>query len=87
MKFRANPVIVDAFKIIGVIPITGASVPPGEYRIQLEDCPGNFICTHQMSARYIPTYGDYWVTQEDGYIYINPRDVFLRKYIRIDNVA
>lgn len=33
-----------------------------------------------MMARYTPVVGDYWVVQEDGYIYLNPRDVFERKY-------
>ncbi len=33
-----------------------------------------------MTARYTPVEGDYVVTQEDGYTYINPRDVFERKY-------
>ena len=33
-----------------------------------------------MIARYVPKTGDYLVTQEDGYIYVNPREVFERKY-------
>jgi hypothetical protein len=33
-----------------------------------------------MTARYMPVVGDYWVIQSDGYIYLNPKDVFERKY-------
>ncbi|MFB9123301.1 hypothetical protein E2553_00210 [Paraburkholderia dipogonis] len=37
-------------------------------------------------ARYEPIEGDYVVTQEDGYVYFNPKDVFERKYSTIENV-
>ncbi|MBK5570106.1 MAG: hypothetical protein I8N66_27295 [Ensifer sp. SSB1] len=33
-----------------------------------------------MTSRYVPVAGDFVVTQEDGYVYLNPRDVFTRKY-------
>lgn len=33
-----------------------------------------------MLARMTPQIGDYWVIQDDGYIYLNPKDVFERKY-------
>ena len=33
-----------------------------------------------MTARYTPVPGDYLVSQEDGYVYFNPKDVFERKY-------
>lgn len=36
--------------------------------------------TEEMMSRYSPVEGDYIVTQEDGYVYINPREVFERKY-------
>lgn len=36
--------------------------------------------TAAMLARYTPVLGDYIVTQEDGYVYVNPKDVFERKY-------
>jgi hypothetical protein len=35
-------------------------------------------------ARYAPVPGDYLVTQEDGYTYVNPKDVFERKYSPIE---
>lgn len=40
-----------------------------------------------MTARYIPVPGDYIVTQEDGYEYLNPKDVFERKYRVIASAA
>lgn len=33
-----------------------------------------------MISRYIPQEGDYVVTQADGYVYLNPKQVFERKY-------
>jgi hypothetical protein len=33
-----------------------------------------------MISRLIPQEGDYWVVQEDGYTYLNPKSVFERKY-------
>lgn len=87
MKYRANPVIVDAFKIITVLPV----LEDGTLPLILED--GRTVEANLgMTSRYIPIYGDYWVMQEDGYVYLNkincldhgyviPRDVFLRKYL------
>lgn len=75
MKYQANPVIVDVFKIV---------------EIHGQDQNGNTYCTLEdgqsvvadtgMAARYIPKIGDYWVIQADGYVYLNPKDVFERKY-------
>jgi hypothetical protein len=33
-----------------------------------------------MMARFKPQPGEYWVRQADGYIYLNPKEVFERKY-------
>lgn len=74
MKYIANPVEVDAFKITGTGPLTGDGL-----QLQLEN--GESVwATAQMVVRFQPGIGDYWVVQSDGYIYVNPRDVFLRKY-------
>jgi hypothetical protein len=43
--------------------------------------------THEMLARYTPVPGDYWVVQADGYVYLNPKDVFERKYEPMDEAA
>jgi hypothetical protein len=38
------------------------------------------VADRGMISRYIPSEGDYWVKQSDGYIYLNPKEVFERKY-------
>jgi hypothetical protein len=75
MKYIANPVEVEALIIIKV----GAVESDGSMMINTEGgIP--YRCTKEMIARYIPTEGDYLVRQSDDYIYINPKDVFERKY-------
>lgn len=69
----ANPVQVFATRIVEVNSWTdGCS-------LTVEDGPPVFA-TPSMLARYKPVPGDYVVVQEDGYIYLNPKDVFERKY-------
>jgi hypothetical protein len=75
MKYRANPVIVDAFKITHI----GEMEPDGSITLMLED--SSFVrASPGMLARMVVVLGDYWVIQSDGYIYLNPKDVFERKY-------
>ena len=75
MKYRANPVIVDAFKIVSV------SDMDQFHRVHCATDDGlNRIADGAMTARYHPKPNDYWVIQEDGYEYLNPADVFERKY-------
>jgi len=38
-----------------------------------------------MIARFEPQLGDYWVIQEDGYVYLNPKEVFERKYSPVES--
>jgi len=79
----ANPVRVKAARIVGVTDITkreekcGQSSP--DLLLQLED-GRSFQADSAMTARYVPEPGDYLVEQEDGYVYLNPREVFERKY-------
>ncbi len=75
MKYQANPVIVDAFKIVSVSSLQD----DGSMSIATDDGQ-NRQADAGMLARYHPVPGDYWVIQEDGYEYINPKDVFERKY-------
>lgn len=83
MKYQARPVIVDAFKIVSITSMVGGNgtlvvvTDDGAYR--KADAP--------MLARYNPVPGDYWVIQSDGYEYLNPAEVFERKYIDLDLVA
>lgn len=72
MKYIANPVIVDAYKIIG---------KEGP-RLLLED-EIDCLPTPEMLSRITPEIGDYLVIQEDGYTYLNPRQVFERKYSEV----
>jgi hypothetical protein len=79
MRYIANPVEVEAFRIVAI----GTSRAHGdevlETRIELED--GRWVtATGEMTARMFPRVGDYWVIQSDGYIYLNPKAVFERKY-------
>lgn len=69
MKYKANPVIVEAYKIIG---------KNGKH-LQLDN-EKTFLPSEDMIARFTPQVGDYLVIQEDGYIYLNPKLVFERKY-------
>lgn len=78
MKYQANPVIVDAFKITKVCePIIDQGIP-----LHLEN-GGEVIATPAMTSRMIPAVGDYWVRQADDYIYLNPKHVFEKKYSEI----
>lgn len=78
MKYIANPVEVEAFKIteINGLDFIGQMV-------KVDDGSDRLITPEQM-ARMEPSVGDYFVIQSDGYIYINPKDVFERKYSRAE---
>lgn len=84
MKYQANPVIVDAFKIVSVKTRSLGGIKDFDGDIALDNGE-NVKADHNMMARYVPTEGDYWVIQSDGYIYLNPKDVFERKYSPIQN--
>lgn len=75
MKYIANPVEADAFKIDKII----AGTDESPMILHLEG--GKLVSPNAgMLARMTPQVGDYWVIQADGYIYLNPKDVFERKY-------
>jgi hypothetical protein len=75
----ANPVRVNAIQITSVYP-TGAN----ESGVLVKCGNGDEIrLTEVMLTRHWPAVGDYVVTQEDGYVYLNPKDVFERKYSAI----
>jgi hypothetical protein len=75
-RYRANPVEVEAFIIAAV----GARNENGS-RMLLLDNGDSVVATKEMLARIDVQMGDYYVTQlADGYIYLNPREVFERKY-------
>lgn len=78
MKYQANPVIVEAHTIVSV----GDRNTLGDTPLALSNGE-NVTATGDMTARYQPQAGDYWVIQEDSYVYLNPKEVFERKYAAI----
>jgi hypothetical protein len=76
MRYRANPVEVEAFVI------TQTEYYPHkdpDFILTLDS--GEIVrATPAMTSRMAPSPGDYWVIQSDGYIYLNPKEVFERKY-------
>jgi hypothetical protein len=74
MIYVANPVEVHAFPITNVGPV----LDDGSRWLDLEGAPT--LASAEMMARMTPQVGDYWVVQSDGYVYLNPKDVFERKY-------
>ena len=79
MKYQANPVIVDAFRIARVHkPAQDGSMLLGT------ECGRDLTAEREMMARMTPQVGDYWVIQSDGYVYLNPKDVFERKYSPVE---
>lgn len=75
MKYTAKPVAVDAHIILSV----GKVLPDGSMHCATQDGESR-VATKEMVSRFIPDVGDYWVIQSDGYEYLNPKDVFERKY-------
>ena len=73
----ANPVKVHARVVQEAI-----SGGDGNTLLQLDDGT-EYIAGPEMTARHTPIPGDYLVEQLDGYIYINPKEVFERKYAAV----
>lgn len=81
-KYIAQPVVVDAFVINEV-------GEPNENGNRIVTCSEDrtFVVSLDMLARITPQPGDYVVVQQaDGYTYLNPKDVFERKYARQDDL-
>lgn len=72
-KFIANPVEVEAFEIGGIHSVNGQVTKVFCGDREFEITPG-------MTSRISPKIGDYVVIQADGYVYLNPKEVFERKY-------
>lgn len=78
MRYKANPVEVVAHRIV--------QATAGDEGLIIELENGQVVRADAgMIARMFPTTGDYWVIQDDGYIYLNPKDVFERKYTSIEH--
>ena len=78
MQYFANPVVVDAFKIVNIL--YGVT----NIIIFLEDGQKKELEPF-MFARHNLQLGDYLVRAEDGYEYLNPAHVFERKYSQVKN--
>lgn len=76
--FQAKPVLVTAY----VIHRVAERKPEGLPLYFKTKIPNQemLLATPEMLARYTPSPGDYIVIQEDGYTYLNPKEVFERKY-------
>ena len=81
MKYVANPVQVTAFKIERL----GMKIADGGGLVLHLDNGGEVVATEEMISRISPKIDDYWVIQEDGYVYLNPKEVFERKYSKIED--
>jgi hypothetical protein len=76
MKYIANPVEVDAFRIAAIVKAASDESP----MILKLDNGKLYSPNAGMLARMTPVVGDYVVEQSDGYVYLNPKHVFERKY-------
>lgn len=80
MKYVAKPVEVEAYVIDLVAPLDSLDGSAGErFDLNLEGA-GHVMADEGMTSRMVPKVGDYWVIQSDGYCYLNPKEVFERKY-------
>lgn len=85
MKYQANPVIVDAFVIREIRQCSADAANSFDLVITDDHAPDQeVIATPEMCSRMQPKLGDYWVIQSDGYAYLNPKDVFERKYSPVE---
>lgn len=94
MKYQANPVTVEAHKITAIESVK--ELPASNHATDvIIYCDLNTVeevdgverkkilkkkIPYSMTSRYQPVVGDYLVIQEDGYEYLNPKEVFERKY-------
>lgn len=91
-KILADPAIVDAYRITEVtreiIQEDGNEIE--RFNLLFDEAgPDNVphSATEEMRARIEPQPGDYMVVQADGYAYLNPKDVFERKYAPLQEGA
>lgn len=74
-KYTANPVEVNAYVITDVGPL----LSDGSRWLSMDGNPDS-LASAEMMSRMTPAVGDYLVVQSDGYVYLNPKAVFERKY-------
>lgn len=72
---QAKPVRVHAEVIVDIY----SAGNYGDAAVEFAD-GSEHVLEAALMVRCKPVVGDYVVTQEDGYVYVNPKDVFERKY-------
>jgi hypothetical protein len=81
MRYIAKSIEVEASEITAVFhhPVEPDASKFG-VDIAIRNGLGLTRVSPEMCARYTPVIGDYYVVQSDGYAYVNPKEVFERKY-------
>lgn len=82
-KYTANPITVDAIKIVDAMPEVDQD---GNLQLLLET-NHNYHASPEQCARMTPVPGDYLVRTSDGYEYLNPKHVFEAKYAKVADDA
>ena len=84
MEYKANPVIVTAHRIVSIKTRQLGGIKDFDGEVTLDNGETKKLeCG--MLARYVPVEGDYYVIQSDGYVYLNPKDVFEHKYSPLES--
>ena len=87
--FVAKPVVVSAEVIDSIVDLKlshKAGYASDDYVIIMLINGEKVVLNQGQIARYVPIAGDYFIRQADGYEYVNPKDVFERKYELLNNV-
>lgn len=95
-KYRARPLEVEAWPITAVRPVDPHEIAyditfdmestvadRADWWVSInhpEITAKELAIPREMTARMIPQVGDYYVKEEVGYCYFNPKAVFERKY-------
>ncbi|CDT52796.1 hypothetical protein VCR15J2_390023 [Vibrio coralliirubri] len=76
-KFYSKLRIVEALEIKSIEELGGSLIAT------LEDGQ-NKVLSSEMVSRYLPIKGDYYVSSEEGYCYVNPKSVFESHYDSVE---
>lgn len=85
-KYQYKVHQVEGFEILDVEHRYEDHVPGRPCRVHINnpiDAVGWIDCDSAMTARFYPSVGDYVVIQPDGYVYLNPKQVFEDKFEKV----
>ena len=85
-KYQYKVRQVEGFEITDIEHRHADHVPGRSCRVHInnpKDAVGWIDCDAAMTARFYPTVGDYVVIQPDGYVYLNPKNVFEEKFEKV----